>query len=390
MENEAHEKLISVIICSYRKFQFIYEAIASVLNQSYGKIELLISDDGSDPFPEKKIRTYIDKHRKDNLVNVLIHHEETNQGTVRHLNHAIRLVHEDYIGILAADDAYFDKFVLERFAAGFDHAKKDCYVQMAQTAMCDYTLKRIDGYALFPDVQEAVEQEDSRLFELVAYSACLPTTSFFYKKEFFEQYGEFDEEFYLVEDYPMHCRIVREGWKLHYENFAAARHRSGGISHGNVEGLSKSAYFYHLDMLKIRDKCVKPYLKQLRRKAMEDVKDKAWTEEKWIKSQLHLYENNKKLRRQYLWEYKWSLLKDFAVASVYRWDVFASCLWKTALVLAVMIPPVREIGIVAAACAGCYKVIWSLFAAGAVSWLFGRIGRGIAKIESYPWDLMDY
>ena len=150
----------------------------------------------------------------------------------------------------------------------------------------------------------------------------------------------------------MHCRIVREGWKLHYENFAAARHRSGGISHGNVEGLSKSAYFYHLDMLKIRDKCVKPYLKQLRRKAMEDVKDKAWTEEKWIKSQLHLYENNKKLRRQYLWEYKWSLLKDFAVASVYQWDVFASCLWKTALVLAVMIPPVREIGIVAAACAG--------------------------------------
>ena len=50
----------------------------------------------------------------------------------------------------------------------------------------------------------------------------------------------------------------------------------------------------------------------------------------------------------------------------------------------------QGIGIVAAACAGCYKVIWSLFAAGAVSWLFGRIGRGIAKIESYPWDLMDY
>lgn len=390
MEKAEHERLISVIICCYRKFQFLYEAIDSVLNQSYGKMELLISDDGSDPFPEKKIRAYIDTHRKENLVNVLIHHEKTNQGTVRHLNHAVRLVHGDYIGILAADDAYFDEYVLERFAAGFDHADQDCYVQMAQTAMCDYTLQRIDGYALFPDVRETAEQDASKLFDFVAYSACLPTTSFFYKKEFFERYGDFDEEFYLVEDYPMHCRIVREGWKIHYENFAAARHRSGGISHGNVQGLSKSAYMYHLDMLKVRDKYVKPYWKQMSRQAMKDVKDKAWTEEKWIKSQLHLYENNKKLRRRYLWEYKWSLCKDFVVASVYRWDSFAASVWKLAFVLAVILPPVREIGLAAAACGGCYKVLWALFAAGAVSWLLGRIGSGIAKIEGFPWDLMDY
>ena len=88
-------KLVSVIICCYRRFQFIYEAIDSVLSQSYGAIELLISDDGSDNFPEKKIRNYIEKHKGENIKNVIINHETQNQGTVRHLNHARRLVHGD-------------------------------------------------------------------------------------------------------------------------------------------------------------------------------------------------------------------------------------------------------------------------------------------------------
>lgn len=393
------EKLVSVIICSYRKFQFIYEAIGSVLDQSYANIELLISDDGSDNFPEEKIRSYIGRHKKENISSVLINHEETNLGTVRHLNHALRLVHGDFIGILAADDAYFDGKVLEKFVAGFANATEGCCVEMAQTAMCDYTLKRIDGYALFQDVREAVAQGGDTLFGLVAYCACLPTTSFFYRKEFFEKYGEFDEDFCLVEDYPMHCRIVREGWEIHYENFAAARHRTGGISHGNTEGLSKSAYLYNQDMLKIREKYVKPYYGRIGKAALEDVKDKAWAEEKWIKSQLHLYEDNKKLRRQYLWEYKWSVLKDLFIDSTYKWTPFVQGLWKADFLLVAMIPVLRHAiarfslldeGMADALAAGAYGIFWALLAAGAVIGLIRVIGWGVVKVEGYPWDLLHY
>ncbi len=392
-------KLVSVIICSYRKFQFIYEAIDSVLFQSYGNIELLISDDGSDHFPEDELRRYIDTNKKKNITNVLINHEKSNLGTVKHLNHAVRLVNGDFIGILAADDAYFDEKVLERFVSGFEDAKEGCCVEMAQTAMCDHTLKRIDGYALFQNVREAAAHGGRELFELVAYCACLPTTSFFYKKEFFDRYGAFDEDFWLVEDYPMHCRIVREGWDIHYENFAAARHRSGGISHGNIGGLSKSAYLYDLDMLKIREKYVKPYYHLLGREALEDVKDKIWLEEKYIKSRLHLYENNKKLRRQYLWEYKWSVPKELLTRSIDRLNALTEGLWRAAFVLAVMVPALMRLVIQFSLIdeemakmlqTGAYRLLWIFLTAGVICYVLSRIGRTVVKIEGFPWDLLNY
>lgn len=381
-------KLVSVIICSYRKFQYIYQAIDSVLYQSYGAIELLISDDGSDHFPEKEIRTYIEEHKRENLQAVLCNHEAQNLGTVKHLNRALGLVHGDYIGILAADDAYFDAKVLERFVQGFEKPDvgDDCYIEMAQTAMCDHTLKRIDGYALFQNVREAAEKGGTELFDLVAFCACLPTTSFFYKKQFFEAYGLFDEELHLVEDYPMHCRIAREGWQIHYENFVAARHRSGGISHGNVGGLSRSAYLYEMDLLKIREKYVEPYYGMLSDKAREDVKDRVWEDRKRIKSTLLLYDDSRQARKQYFKEFWPSICKEKLCASWQRLRTFASELFQAAFFLAVIIPQIHTF-LQSRTADGMYLLGWGMAGVSAVCWLAAWVGKTVARIERFPWEI---
>lgn len=393
------QKLVSVIICCYRRFQFIYEAIDSVLSQSYGAIELLISDDGSDNFPQKKIQAYINRKKGANIRRVLINHEPENLGTVKHLNHARRLVHGDYIGLLAADDAYYDAYALERFVAGFESLKpeEECYVEIAQTAMCDYTLKRIDGYALFQDVREALEQGGQKLFDLVAYCACLPTTSFFYKKEFFEKYGNFDEDFHLIEDYPMHCRITREGWKIHYENFVAAKHRSGGISHGNVGGLSKSAYWYDQDILKIREKCIQPYYAQISQEALADIRDRSWEEVKRMKQQLSACAHDKELQRQYKKEYRWSLYKDKLRAESGRFYSLAAELFLLSCVLIFAAPCmdaaaayIKLAGYLPVVISCMYRLGWIFLAGSGICWFIGFLGRMVAKIEDFPWDIERY
>lgn len=393
------QKLVSVIICSYRRFQFIYEAIDSVLCQSYGAVELMISDDGSDNFPEKKIQSYINLKKGANIQNVLIHHEKENLGTVKHINHACRLVHGDYVGLLAADDAYYDEHALERFVAGFESLKpeEDCYIEIAQTAMCDYTLKRIDGYALFQNVREAVEKGGKELFDMVAYCACLPTTSFFYKKEFFEKYGEFDEEFHLIEDYPMHCRIAREGWKIHYENFVAAKHRSGGVSHGNVGGLSKSAYWYDQDILKIREKCIQPYYAQVSREALADIQDKSWEEVKRMKQQIYAYDHNKELLLEYKREYRWNIFKERLCAESGRFYSLAAQLFLLACFIIFAAPCADEAGEYLSAAGDLsvfisymYQLGWLLFAGSGICWSIGFLGRMAARIEEFPWDIERY
>ncbi|MBQ3865751.1 MAG: glycosyltransferase, partial [Clostridia bacterium] len=50
------DKVISVIIISYREFSFIYETLDSIFKQDYPSIQIVVTDDCSPVFPEKEIR----------------------------------------------------------------------------------------------------------------------------------------------------------------------------------------------------------------------------------------------------------------------------------------------------------------------------------------------
>lgn len=386
------QQLVSVIIISYQIFTYIYEALDSVFCQSYDAIELIISDDGSNCFPSEQLARYILAHQRGNIRKVQIYHAQTNQGTVKNINHAIRMAHGTYIGLLAADDAYYDETVLEKFVAGFERADSACCLEMAQTAMCGRRLNRIDGYALFPNVREAVQQGGSALFELLAYCECLPTVSFFYKKEFFDQFGELDQEFYLIEDYPMHLRAVREGYRIHYENFAAVRHRSGGISRGNAGHLTKAAYYYLLDILKIREKYVKPYYEIMSDQAAQDVRDKAWTEEKWAKSQILSYQKDKILQTAYVREYRWSLWKEWMLSSWWKLLNLAANTAGMGMFSLVFLYGMRVYAaeLPSAAVTFAYTSAWGLSVVGIVCGLVGSVGKLMSEIERFPSEITGF
>ncbi len=288
------KELFSVIVLCYRKFEFVYEAIDSVLKQKYSNIELIVSDDGSDEFPEEKILNFIKANKKENISRVIINHEKKNLGTVRHLNHAQTLANGKYVVFLAADDRFYDENVLEKYCDNFAGEEPECVIEMAHTAMCDYTLKEIQGYYLQPEIEKLLKTGGKQLYEALAYKPYLPSTSTCFKKEFFKKYGAFDERYYLVEDVPMHLRLAREGWKIHYANFVAIKHRTGGISHGNIGGLSRTGYLYLCDLYNIKKYEVEPYysfmskdtrreIRQVRRHEMRN-----WGYDKYV------YEHNTK------------------------------------------------------------------------------------------------
>jgi len=79
-------KIFTVIILSYNNLQYIEECLQSVLNQDYGYIEIIVSDDCSDNFDMIKIEKHIKDNRKDNIVNFIINRNEKNLGIVRNLN----------------------------------------------------------------------------------------------------------------------------------------------------------------------------------------------------------------------------------------------------------------------------------------------------------------
>lgn len=199
-------KKFSVVVLSYRNFEYIYDAIDSVLKQDYSDIELIISDDGSTDFPQDEIMNFVENKKKENIKSVVIRRESKNCGTVKHLNHAIDAASGEYICFLAADDALFNSRVLTKYVSGFECASEEYFIEMAQTAMYDEVMQNLECYYLQSNIQAILQDEGRKrdLFAALAWSPCLPSTSTCFKKVFFDKYGKFDESSLLIEDLPMH------------------------------------------------------------------------------------------------------------------------------------------------------------------------------------------
>ena len=257
----------SVIILCYRHFQYLLPAIDSVLEQDYPDIELIISDDCSDAFPADEIRTYIESNKCKNITNVIIRQQKENGGTVKHLNGAIPECSGGYIITLAGDDTLHHSSVLSTYVREFEKAPENCYIEMAHTAMYDNNLEQLQDYYPKLPVQNAIQKtaiDSSDLLELlITHGACLPTNSTCFKKRFFDKFGPFDERYILIEDYPMHIRLAKEGWKIHYANFIAIKHRDGGISHGHIDASSRSAKLYYTDTINMLKDLTMPAVAKL-------------------------------------------------------------------------------------------------------------------------------
>ena len=91
--------LISIVIPSYNHRNFIGEAIASAISQTYQPIEIVVVDDGSADGSFEYIR---DQHGK-----AIAHlSRRENRGAHATLNEAIALARGEWVAILNSDDVY--------------------------------------------------------------------------------------------------------------------------------------------------------------------------------------------------------------------------------------------------------------------------------------------
>ena len=280
------ETLFSVVVLVYRHYEYLYSAVRSILSQDYHNIELIISDDGSTNFPKEEISKFIENNKTENIRSVLVRQEPKNIGTVKHLNSVRKLCNGKYIVFLAGDDELNGSNTLSSYVRHFTDAPSGCLIQMAQTAMYDEKMESIMEYYLTKPVQDAIvntkNSTEDLLQMLVRFGPCLPSTSTCFTKEFFERFGDFDESYKLVEDFPMHFRLAKEGWIIHYANFVAIKHRHGGISHGQTNALSASTVRYYSDLLNMNTKLILPSISTLPKE------ERKYVRRYWNKSNLYL------------------------------------------------------------------------------------------------------
>lgn len=93
--------LVSVVMSSYNHERYIGESIESVLNQSFGDLELIITDDCSTDASQAVIAKYM---HGDPRVNAVFH--QKNMGITKTLNDGLDQVRGKYVCFLDSDDLW--------------------------------------------------------------------------------------------------------------------------------------------------------------------------------------------------------------------------------------------------------------------------------------------
>lgn len=232
--NGGQTPLISALVIAYNNSDFIFDTLQSVLTQDYPNIELIVSDDHSAKgFPADEIIDYINKHRGENIQRVLINENEENMGTVRHLEKIRAMSRGEYELLIAADDVWKNACVFSDFMA-FVNGHKDENVDwvVSQLEMCDEQMN-FDRLFMSENTVALLERGDmDALREEIASVAILPSAGCMYRRSFFDKIGSLSA-YSLIEDYSAHVRALRMNIRPFYLPRVTARHRGGGVSHGN-------------------------------------------------------------------------------------------------------------------------------------------------------------
>lgn len=103
MKQESKPGLVSVIIPTYNRQNYILEAINSVFDQTYRPIELIVIDDGSTDGTSALISKWVQVHdQSDDFV--LRYYWQENKGVSAARNHGLVISEGEYIQFLDSDD----------------------------------------------------------------------------------------------------------------------------------------------------------------------------------------------------------------------------------------------------------------------------------------------
>lgn len=252
------EKLVSVIILSYKNIDGIYETLANVFRQNYDNIEVIISDDATPGFDKNvsDLKRYIDEHKTGNVKDVVINAIPVNGGTVKNINSAIRKAKGKYIKVLSAEDGFSTNDALEKYVEFME--SNDYLIAFAKmrgvTAEGEYKYELLSCESNYDLLRGyTVQDVRNRLFK----RNFLPAPAWIIDRKLFDENGLFPEDTRLIEDYPYWLYLSSRGVRFGYIDDVLIEYKLSGVSSGGSYG-----EMFMKDMFVIYDKYIFPYDKR--------------------------------------------------------------------------------------------------------------------------------
>lgn len=234
-------KLVSILLLSYNRLQYIKQCLDSILNQSYPNIEIIISDDHSDNFSKTDLENYINQNNTGNISNYVIHYNEKNLKTVKNINNAIKLSHGDYLVYLSDDDLFYSENTISDIVK-FHENNPEYGVAVGRIAC----FKDEDPNKFYWTSPNPLHTSFINGLAIDCFKSILrfrgsffPAPGLSYKRSTIDTYGLYDESYVLLEDLPRFLQLTRNGCRIGFIDSILVRYRYVGNS-TNPEGNSNT------------------------------------------------------------------------------------------------------------------------------------------------------
>lgn len=209
MNRDAQPFLVSVIVECFNSQEYILDALESVKNQTYSRIELIIADDCSTDQTEQICREWIAKNKK-RFENCIYAKTVQNSGVAVNCTMGAKLASGKWLKDLAGDDM-LPKRAVEKCA---DYVTKNNIKTVLCTKTASFACKRgkmhILAFSPDPYTKKILDCDARRQHKAMLYDYIIPT-EYFISKKFLEKIRYYDTSFPEIEDYPLWLKITGMG-----------------------------------------------------------------------------------------------------------------------------------------------------------------------------------
>lgn len=237
-----HSPLASVVVISYNSAATILETLDSVAGQTYGNLELIVSDDCSKDDTVPLVQEWMLRHggifRRAQLVQAACR-----GGLVSNINRGVAASGGKYLKVMAADD----KLVPDAMVYAVDYMERNGYdfcISAVDVFSSDGAVPQgmVDAYRrYFNNVKESLPEKKRRM----AWEYALPTVGAFYTRKIFDCVGGVDPLFPMWDEFPFVWKVLHAGCDIKPIDKVLVLYRYSGHSLSQISSaaLYDKAYF---------------------------------------------------------------------------------------------------------------------------------------------------
>jgi len=231
--------LVTIAICTYNNARHVKETLESVKSQTYGSLELIVSDDASSDATQSVVNAWIqDPGNRNRFTRIEVLKVDHNTGVSANANRALKAARGSWIKYIAGDDTLKPECISDNMQKVSSEPQTRVLfsrVEIYRESFADENLIDItkddsnDRNSIMATGRDAEEQYKMLLVsDRIHYAP-----SAFLHRETLLSVGGFNEEYKLLEDYPLWLNLTKHGHKLCFMDKITVRYRRHGAAINN-------------------------------------------------------------------------------------------------------------------------------------------------------------